>query len=197
MQMTKTLVLASSSPRRKELLTTLGIPFSIAVSDVDETTPLQFSPTEIVETLALRKAAKIAGEMKEGLILGSDTIVVLDDQVLGKPQDEVDAFRMLSMLQGREHTVYSGVAIIDAQTNQQKVASSSTKVMIRSLTSEEINAYIKTKEPMDKAGSYAIQGIGSTIVEGIEGDYFTVVGLPLKLTAQLLKHFGIDVLAST
>lgn len=196
MQMTKTLVLASSSPRRKELLNTLGIPFSIAVSDVDETTPVNFTPTEIVETLALRKAAKIAGEMKDGLILGSDTIVVLDDQVLGKPKDEVDAFQMLSMLQGREHTVYSGVAIIDAETKRQEVASSSTKVTIRTLTSHEINAYIKTREPMDKAGSYAIQGIGSTIVEGINGDYFTVVGLPLNLTAQLLKLYGIDVLAN-
>lgn len=194
MQTTRNLVLASSSPRRRELLSTLGITFSIAVSDVDEATPPEYTPTEIVESLAVRKAAKIAGEMNNALVLGSDTIVVLDGQVLGKPKDEEDAFRMLSQLQGREHTVYSGVALVDAKSKRQEVSSSSTKVAIRSLTPEEIRAYIKTGEPMDKAGSYAIQGIGATIVEGIVGDYFTVVGLPLLLTAQLLKRFDVNVL---
>ncbi|MGD8188816.1 Maf family protein [Brevibacillus ginsengisoli] len=194
MQTIRNLVLASSSPRRRELLSTLGLSFSIAVSDVDETTPSNYTPTEIVESLAVRKAEKIAGEMTNALVLGSDTIVVLETQVLGKPKDEADAFRMLTMLQGREHTVYSGVAIVDAKTNRQEVSSSSTKVKIRPLLPEEIEAYIKTGEPMDKAGSYAIQGIGATIVEGIEGDYFTVVGLPLLLTAQLLKRFDVKVL---
>lgn len=194
MQTKATLVLASSSPRRRELLATLGLSFSIAASAVDESTPAHLTPTEIVETLSLRKANKIAGEMNRGLVIGSDTIVVLDGQVLGKPKDEEDAFQMLTKLQGREHTVYSGVAIVDAETKRQEVSSRSTKVSIRSLTPDEIRAYIKTGEPMDKAGSYAIQGIGSTLVEGIVGDYFTVVGLPLMTTAELLKRFDVNVL---
>ncbi len=194
MQTKATLVLASSSPRRRELLATLGLSFSIAASAVDESTPAHLTPTEIVETLSLRKANKIAGEMNRGLVIGSDTIVVLDGQVLGKPKDEEDAFQMLTKLQGREHTVYSGVAIVDAETKRQEVSSRSTKVAIRSLTPDEIRAYIKTGEPMDKAGSYAIQGIGSTLVEGIVGDYFTVVGLPLMTTAELLKRFDVNVL---
>jgi septum formation protein len=192
---TKTaLVLASSSPRRRELLQTLGNPFTIQTSDVDETTGPGLSPKEVVEELAMRKARAVAATRKEGIVLGSDTIVVLDDQILGKPADEADAFRMLSMLQGREHTVYSGVALVDAATGQAEVSHSHTQVRIRPLSETEIKSYISTREPMDKAGSYAIQGIGATIVEGITGDYFTVVGLPLCLTANMLSRFGITVL---
>lgn len=190
----KKLILASSSPRRKELLGTLGLSFSIQSSDVDETTKVGLAPAQIVEELALRKAQAIASRSSEGIVLGSDTIVVLDGQVLGKPLDEADACRMLSALQGREHTVYSGVALVDAQTGQKEVAHSRTDVRIRRLSDTEIKSYVATGEPMDKAGSYAIQGIGATLVEGITGDYFTVVGLPLGLTASMLARFGIKVL---
>lgn len=190
----KTLILASSSPRRKELLQTLGLTFTIQTSDVDETTSPGLSPQEVVEELALRKAKEVASRLTEGIVLGSDTIVVLKGEILGKPVDETDAYRMLYALQGCEHTVYSGVALIDAATGISEVSYSRTQVRIRSLTSEEIHAYIATREPMDKAGSYAIQGIGSTLVEGIDGDYFTVVGLPLCLTAAMLARFGIQVL---
>ncbi|WNC16703.1 Maf family protein [Brevibacillus brevis] len=188
------LTLASSSPRRRELLQALGIAFKVQSSDVDETTAPGLSPQEVVEELALRKARAVASTLSEGVVLGSDTIVVLDDRILGKPADEADAFRMLSMLQGREHTVYSGVALIEAASGRSEVAHSSTRVKIRALSEAEIKAYIATREPMDKAGSYAIQGIGATIVEGIAGDYFTVVGLPLCLTANMLSRFGITVL---
>ncbi|MFD2369879.1 Maf family protein [Brevibacillus sp. GCM10020057] len=189
-----TLTLASSSPRRRELLQTLGIPFRVQTSDVDETTAPGLSPHEVVEELAVRKARAVASLQQEGVVLGSDTIVVLDDQILGKPADEAEAFRMLTMLQGREHTVYSGVALIDAASGREEVAHSHTRVRIRPLAKTEIESYIATREPMDKAGAYAIQGIGSTIVEGITGDYFTVVGLPLALTARMLSRFGITVL---
>lgn len=189
-----TLILASSSPRRRELLQALGIPFTVMTSDVDETTAPGLSPKEVVEELSLRKANAVADRLTEGFVLGSDTIVVLDGQILGKPEDEADAFRMLSMLQGREHTVYSGVALIDAVTGRSEVAHSHTQVKIRPLSEAEIKSYIATKEPMDKAGSYAIQGIGATIVEGITGDYFTVVGLPLCLTSNLLARFGMSIL---
>ncbi|KQL50094.1 septum formation protein Maf [Brevibacillus choshinensis] len=192
---TKTaLVLASSSPRRRELLHTLGIPFTVQTSDVDETTAPGLSPREVVEELAVRKAQVVASTLTEGVVLGSDTIVVLEGQILGKPADEADAFHMLSMLQGREHTVYSGVALINAASGRVEVSHSHTQVRIRTLSQTEIESYIATHEPMDKAGSYAIQGIGATIVEGITGDYFTVVGLPLCLTANMLSRFGITVL---
>lgn len=194
MKTNTSLILASSSPRRRELLQTLGLSFTIQTSDVDETTAPGYSPKEVVEELAMRKAQAVASRIKEGVVLGSDTIVVLGEEILGKPVDEADAFRMLSALQGQEHTVYSGVALIDAATGRAEVSYSHTRVRIRHLTEKEIEAYIATKEPMDKAGSYAIQGIGSTIVEGINGDYFTVVGLPLCLTANMLGRFGITVL---
>lgn len=188
------LILASSSPRRRELLQTLGLSFTIITSDVDETTAEHLSASEVVEELSLRKAKEVASRLTEGVVLGSDTVVVLDDQILGKPVDEMDAYRMLSMLQGQEHTVYSGVALIDVETGRAEVSHSLTHVRIRALTEQEIKSYIATGEPMDKAGSYAIQGIGATIVEGINGDYFTVVGLPLGLTSTLLTRFGMPIL---
>ncbi|NGQ94312.1 septum formation inhibitor Maf [Brevibacillus sp. SYP-B805] len=194
MQTPLPIILASSSPRRRELLQAIGMPFTVMTSDVDEETSPGLSPAEIVESLALRKARAVAGKEKEGLVLGADTIVVLDGRVLGKPKDEEDAFRTLQALQGREHTVYSGVALVDAATGREEVAHCSTLVRIRPLAEREIRAYIATGEPMDKAGSYAIQGLGATIVEGIEGDYFTVVGLPLHLTAALLSRFGVHLL---
>ncbi|MBY0089124.1 nucleoside triphosphate pyrophosphatase [Brevibacillus brevis] len=188
------LILASSSPRRRELLQTLGLSFTVITSDVDETIAEHLSASEVVEELSLRKAKEVASRLTEGVVLGSDTVVVLDDQILGKPVDEMDAYRMLSMLQGQEHTVYSGVALIDVETGRAEVSHSLTHVRIRALTEQEIKSYIATGEPMDKAGSYAIQGIGATLVEGITGDYFTVVGLPLGLTSTLLTRFGMPIL---
>lgn len=188
------LILASGSPRRRELLAALGFPYVVQASDVDESCDAELAPEAIVEELSLRKANAVAAEKTNGLVLGSDTIVVLDNQVLGKPQDEADAFRMLRLLTGREHIVYSGIALVDAASGRYEVAHSSTKVRMRSMSDDEILAYIATKEPMDKAGAYAIQGIGATIVESIVGDYFTVVGLPLALTANLLKRFDLHVL---
>ncbi|MGG4451160.1 Maf family protein [Brevibacillus porteri] len=188
------LILASSSPRRRELLQALGLSFTVITSDVDETTAEHLSASEVVEELSLRKANEVASRLTEGVVLGSDTVVVLDGQILGKPDDEMDAYRMLSMLQGQEHTVYSGVALIDVETGRAEVSHSLTHVRIRALTEQEIKSYIATGEPMDKAGSYAIQGIGATIVEGITGDYFTVVGLPLGLTSTLLTRFGMPIL---
>lgn len=188
------IVLASSSPRRQELLACLGLPFRIQVSNVDETISDGIAPEEIVKTLSLRKANAVAKNLSFGLVIGSDTIVVLDGQVLGKPRDEEDAFRMLTSLAGREHEVYSGLAIVDVATGKIALDYSSTRVKMRTMTAEEIRGYIASKEPMDKAGSYAIQGLGSTIVERIEGDYFTVVGLPLNRLAQMLNQFGISLL---
>jgi septum formation protein len=188
------IILASSSPRRKELLAGLGLKFSVIPSDVSEELEKTYSPEEMVKELAHRKAEAVARQVDQGLIIGSDTIVVLDGEVLGKPRDKAEAFSMLTRLQGREHEVFSGVSIVDARTYEYETGFQSTKVHMRSLSDREITLYIATEEPMDKAGSYAIQGIGATLVERINGDYFTVVGLPLALTAQYLRNFGVDIL---
>lgn len=190
----KQIILASSSPRRQEMLRNLGLDFIIHPSGADESVDDGLKPSEVVELLAVRKAADVASAYKEGLVIGSDTIVVLDGEVLGKPVDDQDAFRMLSALQGKQHSVYSGLAVIDIAAGKQLVGHVETKVNMRPLSEQEIRAYIATKEPMDKAGAYAIQGIGSLFITGIEGDYFSVVGLPIRLLAEYLSGFGRNVL---
>ncbi|MFE5320155.1 Maf family protein [Paenibacillus sp. NPDC056579] len=197
--MQKKLILASSSPRRQELIASLRLPFEIKVSDVSEDTEPGLSPAEVVEQLSSRKAAAVCEMYKEqqrndGIVIGSDTIVVLNGEILGKPKDKADAFRMLNGLQGREHYVYSGVACIDLSTGKQIVSHQVTLVYMKPLTKTQIERYIDTGEPMDKAGSYGIQGLGATIVERIEGDYFNVVGLPVSLLSDLLQQFGIAVI---
>ncbi|UQZ86747.1 Septum formation protein Maf [Paenibacillus konkukensis] len=195
----KKLILASSSPRRQELIRSLMLPYEIRVSDVNEDTEPGLSPAGIVEQLSSRKAAAVCEMYKqenkrEGIVIGSDTIVVLDGAVLGKPKDKEDALRMLTALQGRAHRVYSGVACIDLESGQEAVSHQVTLVYMKPLTRSQLERYIDTGEPMDKAGSYAIQGLGATIVERIEGDYFNVVGLPLSLLSDMLNGFGIAVI---
>ncbi len=190
----KPIILASSSPRRKELLAGLGLKFTTHSSDVDEETMQGLTPDQIVEQLALRKASAVASCYNEGIVIGSDTIVVLDERILGKPLNDDDAFLMLSALQGHEHIVYSGIAVIDVASGKSSISHQHTSVRIRRLTAEEIGDYIATGEPKDKAGSYAIQGIGASIVTGITGDYFTVVGLPVQRLTEILRQFGIDIL---
>lgn len=190
----RSIILASSSPRRRELLAGLGLEFTVIPSDVSEEIEEVCSPEEMVKLLAQRKAVAVASRVEQGLVIGSDTIVVLDGEILGKPRDKEDAFSMLVRLQGREHEVYSGLSIVDAKTHEYETGFQSTKVRMRALNDLEITQYIATDEPMDKAGSYAIQGLGATLVEGINGDYFTVVGLPLALTAKYLRHFGVDLI---
>jgi septum formation protein len=191
-------VLASTSPRRQELIASLHIPYEIRPSYADEHTPSDWTPRQIVEGLALRKAQAVYEEIgdpsENAVIVGSDTIVVLEDQVLGKPADDADAFRMLKSLQGRAHHVYTGVACIDAATGQRMVRHRMTRVVMKPLSDATIQAYVQSGEPRDKAGAYGIQGLGSTLVEGIEGCYFTVVGLPVSLLSDMLSEFGIDVL---
>lgn len=190
------IILASGSPRRRELLSSLGLPFEVMVSDADESTPPDWAPEKIVQELALRKAQAVvpAASGRDAVVVGSDTIVVLDGKVLGKPADEGDSMDMLSMLQGRTHRVFTGVACIGLPDGQTAVDYKSTSVTMRPMSREEIAAYIATGEPADKAGSYAIQGLGATLVEAIEGDYFAVVGLPLALLGRMLSEYGIPVL---
>lgn len=195
------LVLASSSPRRRELVATLdlSLPVLILSTDADEGTPADWSPSHIVEQLALRKARAavplLEGDQASGsVIVGADTIVVLDGEVLGKPQNTAEAVSMLSRLQGREHEVYSGVACISLKGELELVSNRRTRVAMKPLTKEQIRRYVASGEPMDKAGSYAIQGLGATIVDRIDGCYFNVVGLPLSLLSDMLSSFGIEVI---
>lgn len=173
----KKIILASSSPRRKELLTTAGIEFEIHVKEVDESVPDGTPPAEAAKMTAAKKAAAVAEDYADCVVIGADTIVVANGKILGKPKDESDAESMLRMLSGIEHEVITGVCIIRNGTSE--TFAQISKVKFYNLTDEEISAYVATKEPMDKAGAYGIQGLGCKLVERIEGDYFNIVGLPV------------------
>jgi len=186
------LILASSSPRRKDLLQGLGVQFSSIPADVEESHLNGESPEEHVSRLALAKARKVA-ESRPGIwVLGADTIVVIDGRILGKPEDEAEAKAMLRTLAGRTHEVFTGYALINsAFAGKETVQYVRSSVFIRDLSEREIEDYVSTREPMDKAGAYAIQGIGSGIVQSVVGSYTNVVGLPLCEVARDMQHLGI------
>ncbi|CAM3083844.1 Maf family protein [Paenibacillus sediminis] len=192
------LILASTSPRRQELIASLQIPFTIVPSHVDEDTPSDWTPEQVVRGLALRKAQAVFDQLKgdrpEAVIVGSDTIVELDGRILGKPKDDNEAVSMLTSLQGRTHRVFTGVACIHGVTGDTLVEHRVTSVTMKPLSHSKIVSYVKSGEPRDKAGAYAIQGLGATIVESIEGCYFNVVGLPISLLTDMLEKFGVQVL---
>ena len=185
------IVLASSSPRRRELLQQIGVPFRIQVQAVDETPLPAELPGDYVARLALEKARAVAVLNPGEVVLGSDTTGVLDHQILVKPEDEADSRRMLQAMSGRTHQVLTAVALVqDAREVVQVVR---TDVTFCTLTPEQIDAYIATGEPADKAGAYGIQGMGAVLVAGIHGSYSNVVGLPLTETAALLREFRIPI----
>ena len=185
------LILASQSPRRQELLRRIGARFTVLPTHCDESWDSAWSPEELVCRLSARKAAAAARAAgPEGLVLAADTMVFLDDRRLGKPADEAEAFQMLSALSGREHTVWTGVTV--RRGERALTRAQATAVQFRDLTPEEIRAYVATGEPMDKAGAYGIQARGALLVEGIRGDYFNVMGLPVLLAARMLRPFGVD-----
>jgi septum formation protein len=182
-------ILASQSPRRRELLTLAGIPHEVRPADIDETHPPGEPPRDHAERLAREKAAAIAAAEPGALVIGSDTIVVVDGDVLGKPADAADAERMLARLSGRTHVVMTGVAV--AWRGETRSAVEKVDVTFHRLSSREIAEYVATREPMDKAGAYGIQGYGATIVARVDGDYFAVMGLPLQRLVRLLGEVGI------
>jgi septum formation protein len=192
--MMKTLVLASASPRRSELLNQIGVRFHQWVIEIDETPRERESAEDYVRRVALEKARAVQRELgdDEVLVLGADTAVVVDETVLGKPADFAHAREMLRRLSGRAHRVFSAVALVGGH---EAVRVSDSAVWFRSLSDAEIDTYWHTGEPQDKAGAYAIQGLGAVFVERLEGSYSGVMGLPLYETAQLLNEFGIQVLA--
>ena len=181
------LVLASASPRRAEILRTVGWPFETLPVDIDESRLGGEGAANYVQRLAREKAEAAASLCRHAVIIGADTVVVIDGEILGKPRDEDDARRMLTLLKGKWHQVLTGVAVLSSGTSAAKVSQETTEVKFAEMSDEEIGWYVATGEPADKAGAYAIQGRGSRFIEGINGDYFNVVGLPVRLLYELLK----------
>ena len=189
------IILASQSPRRRELLERMGVgDFRIVTPDIDEQMDRDLPPGELVGRISLEKALAVqAQEGKGPIIIAADTVVALDGAVLGKPADELDAFKMLSTLSGCRHQVYTGLTVLRGE--EQYTVSEETTVTFRELSAEEIDRYIATGEPMDKAGAYGIQGYGALLVEGIQGDYYNVMGLPVCRLGLLLRRLGVDCLS--
>jgi septum formation protein len=182
-------VLASGSPRRRQLLELIGIEHQVSPSNIDETMRPRETPRRHAQRLAREKASAVAKRTPDAVTIAADTIVVIDGKVLGKPADYEDARRMLSMLSGREHTVITAVAV--ARGGKLRSSIEEVRVTFRKLRGDEIDSYIATGEPMDKAGAYGIQGYGATIVERVDGDYFAVMGLPLARLVTLLRAVGV------
>ena len=189
------LILASQSPRRRDLLRQMGLEFTVISPQLDEDAFSDPDPAALVRTLSREKALAVArAQTEDAVVIAADTVVVLDGQALGKPRDEEEARTMLSALSGRSHAVYTGVTV--CRGDRVLTRTEGTEVTFRALAPAEIRRYAATGEPMDKAGAYGIQGLGALLVEGIRGDYFNVVGLPVCLLGQMLAEFGVDCLSS-
>ena len=192
--MTKPLILASTSPRRAELLRQIGLEFQVVASHwVEEPPTAAVRPDDYVARLARHKAEQVAATVPTGIIIGADTVVVSDGVILGKPADPAQAAAMLSSLSGKEHSVFTGVALIAVPEGQVMTFAEETRVTFRRLPPAEIRNYVATGEPLDKAGAYGIQGKGALLVERIQGCYFNVVGLPLSRLAAALTELGVSV----
>lgn len=191
--MTK-IILASASPRRKKLFEKLQIPFSVEVSDYEERMDLELKPPELAKALSRGKAEAVAMRHKgeEAIIIGADTFVVLNNKILGKPHFAEKAREMIRELSGKAHSVITGFTIIDAKSGKTVSRAVESRVYFRKLTDKEIDNYVKTGEPLDKAGAYAIQEAGSVLIEKTEGDYTNIVGLPLAPLVEEFKNFGIS-----
>lgn len=188
--MKKKFIVASASPRRREIFSNAGYEFTVIPSDADESITEEMTGEQTAMELAKRKALAVLEGNKDSVVFGCDTVVCIDGEILGKPKDDEDAYRMLSMLSGKTHTVSTGVCVADE--NRCECAVNTTFVEFYELSDSTIKSYIATKECADKAGAYGIQGFGSVLVKGIKGDYFSVMGLPVSQTARMLKAFGIE-----
>ena len=182
------IILASASPRRAEILRTVNWPFETLPADIDETREAGEDAAAYVQRLARAKAEAAARRSPGATIVAADTVVVINEQILGKPNDQDDARRMLRQLSGQWHQVLTGVALIDNATSESKVACETTEVKFAVMSRDEIDWYVASGEPMDKAGAYAIQGLGARFIEGIRGDYFNIVGLPVRLLYEMIRE---------
>lgn len=190
----KKIILASTSPRRKELFGRLGLPFIIEAPDYEEDMTLKMPPIKLVKFLSGGKAMSVAKKHKSGVVIGADTFVVFRNSLLGKPKSKLEAKEMLQKLSGKRVDILTGLTIIDIGADKKISFTDITKVYIKKLSETEINNYIKSGEPMDKAGAFAIQGLGAVIIKRIEGDFMGAMGLPLFILAKELKKLNINVL---
>jgi len=188
------IVLASGSPRRKELLEKVGLVFKVDPSELTEPARPDLKPLALAKFISLSKASAVASRYPDAIVIAADTFGVLRGKILGKPQSEDEARSMLTYLSGISHLVITGFTIIDTRSGKSVTRTVETRVFIRKLSPGEIDNYIKSGEPLDKAGAYAVQGLGSLIVDRIEGDYYNVVGLPLCELSEALKTFGVNIL---
>lgn len=190
----KKIILASASPRRKEILEITGLKFEVCPGDYEEDLNLSLKPRELSKFLSRKKAEYVSDKYDNAIIIAADTFISINNKVLGKPHNEKEAEKMLGMLNGKKHSVITGFTVLDTGRKKKISKSVITSVYLRKLTRNEIKTYIKSGEPLDKAGAYAIQGLGAVFIEKIAGDYFNVVGLPLFALTECLKKFGISVL---
>ncbi|MDP3992675.1 MAG: nucleoside triphosphate pyrophosphatase [bacterium] len=189
----KPIILASTSPRRIELMRRLGLAFQTASSNYEEDMNSNLKPTDLAKALSAGKAEAVASLFPDHIIIGADTFIALEGELLGKPHTEVDATQMLKRISGKSISVITGFTILDTSENKRLSRAVETKVYIKNLSDKEIVGYVKTKEPLDKSGAFAIQGIGAVFVRKIDGDFFNVMGLPLFDLSESLKEFGIHI----
>jgi septum formation protein len=187
----KKIILASESPRRQEILKLTGLKFSVSASAYEEDLDLPLRPRELARYLSRKKAEAVANKYSNAIIIAADTFIVFKDRLLGKPRNDKDAGKMLRMLNGKSHSVITGFTIIDTGSNKTLSRSVSTMVYFKKLGRKDISSYVRTKEPMDKAGAYAIQGLGAMFIDKIKGDFFNVMGLPLCALIESLRKFGV------
>ncbi|MBI4844189.1 MAG: septum formation inhibitor Maf [Nitrospirae bacterium] len=187
----KKIILASSSPRRREILKNAGLKFKVDAGDYEEDLSLKLRPHELAKFLSREKAKAVAARHKDALIIAADTFILYKSKILGKPHTKAEAKKMLMMLNNKTHSVITGFTIIDTATGKIISKPVETKVTFNKLTGKEIGSYVETGEPLDKAGAYAIQGLGALLVKKIEGDYLNVIGMPLSALAGCLKKFGV------
>ncbi len=186
----KPIILASSSPRRAHLMSVLGFPFTVRESGVEEIIDEKLAPEEIARSLAFRKASTVASQLSSGIVIGADTIVVLEGKILGKPATAEEAVGMLLALSGKTHTVFTGFALVDAESKKSYISSERTEVTFRALRRDEIDRYVAAGSPMDKAGAYGIQDdYGAVFVEKIDGCFYNVVGFPISKFHTALTNF--------
>lgn len=182
------IILASASPRRKEILENVNVKFTVVASNIDEVILDNEPPKELVMRLAFEKCMDVAKKNEDALVIGADTIVVMDDQILGKPKNEEDAYNMIELLSNKKHQVITGISLINLSLDKKVIDYVVSEVTFKDLSKETIRNYINTKESLDKAGAYGIQGYGGLLVESISGDYFNIVGLPISRISDLLKE---------
>ncbi|MGC9598954.1 MAG: nucleoside triphosphate pyrophosphatase [Minisyncoccia bacterium] len=187
------IVLASSSPRRTEILNRIGLKFVVDPGDYKEDMTLKLAPRELAKRLSLKKAESVARRHKDAVVIGADTCVVYKNRVLGKPGIPKRAKAMLKLLSGRTHSVFTGFTIIDTKTGKRVSRVSESKVYFKKLGNREMNAYVRTGEPLDKAGAYAVQGRGAAFIRKVEGDFFGIMGLPLYEIVHELAKFGVKI----